>query len=204
MVAYVGDFGLEKLLSGDPLSAESGTQSRSIGIKGTMGYVAPQYGIGSQVSMPGDVYSFGIFLLEMFTGKHPTDSMFDDKLTLYDFAKTSLLERVIEIIEPSLLLKVTIDNNNMGGVLRDSSGKILCVYYFFPRDYGLELSRNLGYLKGLSTNFFADSMAKNCSVMRGDLVEWADRMKMTDVVAKLCAIRENFLNKRIRDVRHSG
>ncbi|TXG74316.1 hypothetical protein EZV62_002895 [Acer yangbiense] len=32
----------------------------------------------------------------------------------------------------------------------------------------------------------------------------ADRMEMTDVVAKLCAIKENFLSRRIRDVRPSS
>ncbi|KAK4855128.1 hypothetical protein QYF36_004298 [Acer negundo] len=43
MVAHVGDFGLAKFLSVDPLNAASGTQSSSIGIKGTIGYVAPEY-----------------------------------------------------------------------------------------------------------------------------------------------------------------
>ena len=41
MVAHVGDFGLAKFLSVDPLSIAFGTQSSSIGIKGTIGYVAP-------------------------------------------------------------------------------------------------------------------------------------------------------------------
>ncbi|TXG74351.1 hypothetical protein EZV62_002930 [Acer yangbiense] len=43
MVAHVGDFGLAKFLSNYPLSTESGTQSSSIGIKGTVGYVAPVF-----------------------------------------------------------------------------------------------------------------------------------------------------------------
>lgn len=62
-----------------------------------------EYGTGGEVSMRGDVYSFGILLLGMFTGKRPTDSMFNDGLTLHEFAKRALPEEVVNIVEPSLL-----------------------------------------------------------------------------------------------------
>ena len=131
--------------------------------------------MGSQVSKTGDVYSFGIFLLEMFTGKRPTDSMFHDGLNLHDFAKMSLPERVMEIAEPSLLLEVTTDNNNVEN---------------FARLHGEGRVRMEECLVG------ALRIGVLCSMESP-----ADRMEMTDVVAKLCAIRENFLSRRTGDVR---
>ena len=134
--------------------------------------------MSSQVSMLGDVYSFGIFLLEMFMGKRPTDSMFHNELTLHDFAKTSLPERVMEIAEPSLLLEVTTDNNDVENFERlHGEGRVRI-------EDCLVGSLRIGVL---------------CSMESP-----ADRMEMTDVVAKLCAIRENFLSRRIRDVRPSS
>jgi hypothetical protein len=38
-------------------------------------------------SKEGDVYSFGIFAMELFTGKRPTDKMFEDNFNLHNFVK---------------------------------------------------------------------------------------------------------------------
>ncbi|KAK9230241.1 hypothetical protein WN944_023208 [Citrus x changshan-huyou] len=111
MVAHVGDFGLSKFLSSDHLDTDSETPSSSIGIKGTVGYVAPEYGIGSEASMIGDVYSFGILLLEMFTGKRPIDATFSEGLTLHEIAKMALPEKVMEVIDPSILMEVMANNS---------------------------------------------------------------------------------------------
>ncbi|KAL9459519.1 hypothetical protein AB3S75_002840 [Citrus x aurantiifolia] len=111
MVAHVGDFGLSKFLSSDHLDTASETPSSSIAIKGTVGYVAPEYGIGSEASMIGDVYSFGILLLEMFTGKRPIDATFSERLTLHEIAKMALPETVMEVIDPSILMEVMANNS---------------------------------------------------------------------------------------------
>ncbi|XXG71821.1 hypothetical protein AAC387_Pa07g1059 [Persea americana] len=102
MNAHVGDFGLARFLS-EVTSNCSQNQTSSTGVKGTIGYIPPEYGMGGGVSTFGDIYSYGILLLEMFTGKKPTDEIFNENLSLHQFAKLALTERVIEIVDQKLL-----------------------------------------------------------------------------------------------------
>ncbi|XP_048136739.1 LRR receptor-like serine/threonine-protein kinase EFR [Rhodamnia argentea] len=71
-------------------------------------------GIGGKASMPGDVYSFGVLLLDIFTGKHPTDGMFKDGTTFQEYAKTALHGRAEEIVEPSLLQEASSESQRGG------------------------------------------------------------------------------------------
>ncbi|OWM82333.1 hypothetical protein CDL15_Pgr001907 [Punica granatum] len=98
--AHVSDFGLSKFLK----VKASGTQSSSIGIRGTIGYVAPEYGVGGEVSTRGDTYSFGILLLELFTGKRPTDPMFSVEFDLRGFVERSIPDGLNHVLDPLLFL----------------------------------------------------------------------------------------------------
>lgn len=62
--------------------------------------------MGGEICTQGDVYSYGILLLEMFTGKRPTDEMFKDGLSLHNFCKIALPNRVLEIVDSRLLLEL--------------------------------------------------------------------------------------------------
>ena len=62
-----------------------------------------EYGMGNEVSIYGDIYSYGMLLLEMFTGKRSTDNMFHNSLSLRDFVKETLSEQIIDIIDPVAL-----------------------------------------------------------------------------------------------------
>ncbi|KAF5799141.1 putative protein kinase RLK-Pelle-LRR-XII-1 family [Helianthus annuus] len=100
MVAHVGDFGLSKILQSE---YQHRYNSSSTGVRGTIGYAAPEYGVGSIVSRNADMYSFGIMLLEMMTCKKPTDIMFGEELSLHSYAEKAMGDGALEIVDPVLL-----------------------------------------------------------------------------------------------------
>ncbi|KAK8452397.1 hypothetical protein SEVIR_5G102950v4 [Setaria viridis] len=103
MSARVGDFGISKILPDDTSKTLLNSVSFT-GLRGSIGYVAPEYGEGRAVSTLGDVYSLGILLLEMFTGVSPTDDMFKDSLDLHKFAEAALPDRALEVADPAIWL----------------------------------------------------------------------------------------------------
>ncbi|KEH43255.1 LRR receptor-like kinase family protein [Medicago truncatula] len=100
MVAHVSDFGLARLVS--TIDGKSNIQTSSMGIKGTIGYTPPEYGMDSQLSTEGDMYSFGTLLMEMFTGRRPTDAMFKDGHNLHNYVKIAFPNNILEIVDATL------------------------------------------------------------------------------------------------------
>ncbi|KAJ0551204.1 putative protein kinase RLK-Pelle-LRR-XII-1 family [Helianthus annuus] len=97
MVAHVGDFGLARFLG------TTSYQNSSTGIRGTIGYAAPEYGLGSEMTTNGDVYSFGMLLLEVMTRKKPTDDIFNEGYSLHKFASMALPDHVTDVIDLNIL-----------------------------------------------------------------------------------------------------
>nr|XP_034581709.1 receptor kinase-like protein Xa21 isoform X1 [Setaria viridis] len=105
MVAHVGDFGLARFVHQDqtnPSDISSGWATR----RGTIGYAPPEYGLGNRVSIYGDMYSFGVLLLEIFTGKRPTDSNFVQDLNLHRYVQIALQDQQVTSVVDQQLLPV--------------------------------------------------------------------------------------------------
>uniref|UniRef100_A0ACD6A2Z3 Uncharacterized protein n=1 Tax=Avena sativa TaxID=4498 RepID=A0ACD6A2Z3_AVESA len=103
MVAHVGDFGLARLqVYPESSSSVDPTSISSVAIRGTIGYVAPEYGGGGQVSTAADVYSFGVILLEIFIRRSPIDDMFKDGLSIAKYAQINFPDKMLQIVDPQL------------------------------------------------------------------------------------------------------
>ncbi|KAL5558067.1 hypothetical protein UlMin_034278 [Ulmus minor] len=178
MIARVGDFGLARLL---PTSKASiGKQSSTIGIMGTIGYIAPEYGMGGEASMQGDVYSFGILILEIFTARRPTDQMFDDNNNLHNFVKMALPNRLMEIVDPYLLSREVEETPSRGGFNRNN----------VESRHEIVESGNLNQLDVQTRNCLLSILHLGLACSRESPKE---RANMNDVVRELNLTKNDFL-----------
>ena len=69
-----------------------------------------EYGMGGEISAEGDVYSYGILLLEMFTAKRPTDPLFQGGQSIRSYVAAAYPGRVMQAADPML---VQHNENNM-------------------------------------------------------------------------------------------
>ncbi|XP_074318112.1 uncharacterized protein LOC141654900 [Silene latifolia] len=163
MVARVGDFGLAKFLA-QPRHPD---QSCSTGIRGTIGYIAPEYGLGNEPSPNSDVYSYGILVLELMTGKRPTDNIFQEEFNLQIYAEGALPGNVLDIIDPNL------EDNEMTEKVDD-----LRAIQAIPH-------RQVECMKSLI------NVGLSCSKHLPQ-----DRMKISDAISKLRVARDGLGNAR--------
>ncbi|CAI0459515.1 unnamed protein product [Linum tenue] len=101
----ISDFGLARLMN--PIDTHLSTFVN--GEFGDLGYVAPEYGRTLRATPKGDVYSFGIVLLELVTGEKPTHvsrAREDFRGNLVDWvAELSAKGQLHDAIDQSLLGK---------------------------------------------------------------------------------------------------
>ncbi|XP_030963549.1 probable LRR receptor-like serine/threonine-protein kinase At3g47570 [Quercus lobata] len=172
MIGHVGDFGLARFLR-EATQERFTNQSNSFGLRGTIGYALPEYGIGNEVSINGDVYSYGILLLEMFTRKRPTVNIFKDNLNLHDFVKGALPKRVINIVDPIILW----EREDMETRTNDT-----------------HIQNQIGSPKILECLILIFGIGVSCTMESP-----RERMNISDVVAQLHLIREKLLRTRIAE-----
>ncbi|OWM66270.1 probable serine/threonine-protein kinase At1g01540 [Punica granatum] len=98
----VSDFGLAKLLCSD----SSYITTR---VMGTFGYVAPEYASTGMLNERSDVYSFGILIMEIISGRNPVDySRPPEEVNLVDWLKKMVTDKNPEgVLDPKLPEKPT-------------------------------------------------------------------------------------------------
>ncbi|KAL6292462.1 hypothetical protein ACE6H2_000604 [Prunus campanulata] len=93
----IGDFGLARFFPEDQAYL-------STAFAGTLGYTAPEYAIRGELSEKADIYSFGVLVLEIISGRKNTDLTLPSEMQyLPEYAwKLFEMSKVIELVDPKL------------------------------------------------------------------------------------------------------
>ncbi|KAB2620097.1 receptor protein kinase TMK1 [Pyrus ussuriensis x Pyrus communis] len=98
MRAKVSDFGLVRL-------APEGKASIETRLAGTFGYLAPEYAATGRMTLKVDVYSFGVILMELITGRKAIDeSQPEERLHLVTWFRRMLINKdaLRKVIDPTI------------------------------------------------------------------------------------------------------
>ncbi|KAF7088810.1 hypothetical protein CFC21_091879 [Triticum aestivum] len=93
--AYVADFGLARLIL--PNQTHVTTE-----LVGTMGYIPPEYGQAWVATLRGDMYSFGVVLLELLTGMRPVSILSTSKELVPWVLEMRSKGKQVEVLDPTL------------------------------------------------------------------------------------------------------
>ncbi|KAL3627081.1 hypothetical protein CASFOL_028444 [Castilleja foliolosa] len=155
MTALVTDFGIAKLMKGADGSgfADDSVSYQSTGglLCGSVGYIAPEYGMGRNASIKGDVYSFGVLLLEIVMGKRPTDVLFGEGSNMHEWVKSQYPDKLEPIIEDAIVRRAQVlyDKETWGSIILElvELGLICTQYNPANRPTMLDVAREISLLK---------------------------------------------------------
>ncbi|KAL9239088.1 hypothetical protein vseg_013440 [Gypsophila vaccaria] len=115
----VADFGLAR-------EATEGSEHVSTRVMGTFGYVAPEYAMTGHLLVKSDVYSYGVVLLELLTGRKPVDmSQPQGQENLVTWARPLLTSRegLEQLVDPNLA-----ENYNFDDFAKVAAIASMCVH----------------------------------------------------------------------------
>ncbi|GMN64653.1 hypothetical protein TIFTF001_033725 [Ficus carica] len=97
MEPKISDFGLARIVGGKQ------TEANTSRVVGTYGYMSPEYALEGLFSVKSDVFSFGVVLLEIISGKRNTRLVQSEQLSLLGYAWRLWTEnKVLDLMDPSL------------------------------------------------------------------------------------------------------
>ncbi|KAK9092228.1 hypothetical protein Syun_027139 [Stephania yunnanensis] len=94
----ISDFGMARIFRGDQCQANTRR------VVGTYGYMAPEYAMDGLFSIKSDVFSFGVLLLEIISGKKNSGFYHEDPtMNLINYAWELWKDgRILELVDPSM------------------------------------------------------------------------------------------------------
>lgn len=94
--ARIADFGLAKMIV-----KKNETVSR---VAGSYGYIAPEYGYTLKVDEKSDIYSYGVVLMELITGKRPVEPEYGDSVDIVEWVRRKVRENkpLTEVVDPNV------------------------------------------------------------------------------------------------------
>ncbi|KAL6210775.1 hypothetical protein ACLB2K_016007 [Fragaria x ananassa] len=94
--ARIADFGLARMMV-----RKNETVSM---VAGSYGYIAPEYGYTLKVDEKIDIYSYGVVLLELLTGKRPLDPEFGESIDIVEWIRRKIRDNkcLEEVLDPSV------------------------------------------------------------------------------------------------------
>ncbi|MED6145711.1 hypothetical protein PIB30_027958 [Stylosanthes scabra] len=160
--AKVADFGLSKLL----VDSERGHVTTQV--KGTMGYLDPEYYMSQQLTEKSDVYSFGVVMLELVTAKRPIEQgkyIVREVMRVMDTSKD--LYNLQSIVDPTI-----IQSTSPKGLEKYVEVAMRCVKeYASERPSMAEVVKeieNIIQLAGLNPNAESASTTESYEVPKGE------------------------------------